>query len=167
MKNSALLFQKVSTGMGRASKEAMNIEIANMPSPVGGATVGNQKLQAFQENVDQMATRSVKWPGQDQASDVKARIEQQAVQQYNQRQQQAAPAQPAAPVFRSPVSVGGGGGTPLPGPANPVSVGRTPAPEPSLGRFGSLPMGRGRAMDDATAQRFLEAVGGIPRRPRA
>jgi hypothetical protein len=59
MKNSALLFQKVSTGMGRASKEAMDIEIANMPAPIEGATVGNQKLQAFQENIDQMASRSV------------------------------------------------------------------------------------------------------------
>src|SRR5260370_13510286 len=65
MKNSALLFQKVSTGMGRASKEAMDIEIANMPSPVEGATVGNQKLQAFQENIDQMASRSVKFPWQE------------------------------------------------------------------------------------------------------
>lgn len=86
MKNSALLFQKVSTGMGRASKEAMDIEIANMPSPVEGATVGNQKMQAFQENIDQMASRSVKLPWQDTWQDVKARVEGQAVQQYNQRQ---------------------------------------------------------------------------------
>ena len=70
MKNSALLFQKVATGMGRASKEAMDIEIANMPSPIEGATVGNQKLNAFQENIDQMASRSVKLPGMDQSKDV-------------------------------------------------------------------------------------------------
>jgi hypothetical protein len=86
MKNSALLFQKVSTGMGRASKEAMDIEIANMPSPIEGATVGNQKLQAFQENIDQMASRSVKLPWQEQSQDVKSRIEGQAVDQYNQQQ---------------------------------------------------------------------------------
>src|SRR5262249_51919410 len=86
MKNSALLFQKVSTGMGRASKEAMDIEIANMPSPIEGATVGNQKLQAFQENVDQMASRSIKIPGQDTYQDVKARVETQAVNDYNARQ---------------------------------------------------------------------------------
>jgi hypothetical protein len=86
MKNSALLFQKVSTGMGRASKEAMDIEIANMPSPIEGATVGNQKLQAFQENVDTMATRAVKLPWQETPQDVKARIEGQATDQYNQRQ---------------------------------------------------------------------------------
>jgi hypothetical protein len=83
MKNSALLFQKVATGMGRASKEAMDIEIANMPSPIEGATVGNQKLQAFQENIDQMASRSVKLPGMDQSKDVKSRVEAQGVAAYN------------------------------------------------------------------------------------
>ena len=86
MKNSALLFQKVSTGMGRASKEAMDIEIANMPSPIEGATVGNQKLQAFQENIDQMGSRAVKLPWQESYQDVKARVEGQAVKDYNARQ---------------------------------------------------------------------------------
>jgi hypothetical protein len=86
MKNSALLFQKVATGMGRASKEAMDIEISNMPSPVEGATVGNKKLQSFQENIDQMAARSVKLPWMDQPQDVKARIESQATTDYNKRQ---------------------------------------------------------------------------------
>jgi hypothetical protein len=86
MKNSALLFQKVSTGMGRASKEAMDIEISNMPSPIEGATVGNQKLQSFQENIDQMAARSVKLPWMDQPQDVRSRIERQATDQYNKTQ---------------------------------------------------------------------------------
>lgn len=86
MKNSALLFQKVSTGMGRASKEAMDIEIANMPSPIEGATVGNQKLTSFQENIDQMASRSVKLPWQERSTDVRSRVEGQAVDQYNQRE---------------------------------------------------------------------------------
>ena len=86
MKNSALLFQKVATGMGRASKEAMDIEIANMPSPIEGATVGNQKLNAFQENIDQMASRSVKLPGMDQSKDVKSRVEAQGVTAYNAAQ---------------------------------------------------------------------------------
>jgi hypothetical protein len=71
--------------MGRASKEAMEIEIANMPSPIEGATVGNKKLQSFQENIDQMSSRSVKLPWTADSKDVRERIEQQAVQQYNQR----------------------------------------------------------------------------------
>lgn len=72
--------------MGRASKEAMDIEISNMPSPIEGATVGNQKLQAFQENIDQMASRSVRLPWQESSQDVKARIEKQAISDYNKRQ---------------------------------------------------------------------------------
>jgi hypothetical protein len=86
MRNSALLFQKVATGMGRASKEALDIELSNMPSPIEGATVGNQKLDSFQENLDQMNKRSVKLPGMDQPADVRARIEGQAVQKYNEQQ---------------------------------------------------------------------------------
>ena len=77
MKNTALLAQKALTGMGRASKEAMDIELANMPSPIEGATVGNKKLDAWQQNIDQIATRSVRLPGQDQAQDVRKRIESQ------------------------------------------------------------------------------------------
>jgi hypothetical protein len=64
----------------------MDIEIANMPSPIEGATVGNQKLQAFQENIDQMASRSVKLPGMDQSKDVKSRVEAQGVAAYNAAQ---------------------------------------------------------------------------------
>jgi hypothetical protein len=103
MKNSALLFQKVATGMGRASKEAMDIEIANMPSPIEGATVGNQKLQAFQENIDQMASRSVKLPGLDQSKDVKSRVEAPGVDAYNAAHPSAAsqPATQQAPKKRT------------------------------------------------------------------
>lgn len=83
MKNTGLLAQKVLTGMGRASKEALDIELANMPSPIEGATVGNKKLDAWQQNIDQMASRTVKLPWMEQSTDVKARIEGQATQQYN------------------------------------------------------------------------------------
>jgi hypothetical protein len=86
MKNTGLLAQKVLTGMGRASKEALDIELANMPAPNEGATVGNKKLDAWQENLDQINSRSVKLPWMEQPSDVKARIEGQAVNQYNQKQ---------------------------------------------------------------------------------
>jgi hypothetical protein len=75
MKNTGLLAQKVLTGMGRASKEALDIEIANMPAPNEGATVGNKKLDAWQQNINAMATRSVKLPGQEQPADVRARVE--------------------------------------------------------------------------------------------
>ena len=86
MKNSAILFQKVTSGTGRVSDEAMQVEIANMPSPIEGATVGNKKLQAFQENIDQIAGRSVKLPFMPTPQDVKSKLEKQATDQYNEDQ---------------------------------------------------------------------------------
>jgi hypothetical protein len=78
MKNTGLLAQKVLTGMGRASKEALDIELANMPAPNEGATVGNKKLDAWQENLDQINSRSVKLPWMESPTDVRTRVENQA-----------------------------------------------------------------------------------------
>ena len=75
MKNTGLLAQKVLTGMGRASKEALDIELANMPSPIEGATVGNKKLDAWQQNIDQMASRTVKLPWMPSPQELKGAIE--------------------------------------------------------------------------------------------
>jgi hypothetical protein len=61
--------------MGRASKEALDIELANMPAPNEGATVGNQKLDAWQENLDQINSRSVKLPWMESPKDVRTRVE--------------------------------------------------------------------------------------------
>lgn len=86
MKNTGLLAQKVLTGLGRASKEALDIELSNMPSPIEGATVGNKKLDAWQDNLDQINSRSVKLPWMETPKDVRTRVEGQATQQYNQAQ---------------------------------------------------------------------------------
>lgn len=86
--------------MGRASKEALDIELSNMPSPIEGATVGNKKLDAWQENLDQINSRSVKLPWMESPVDVRNRVEGQAAQQYNQRQEGRAPAQPAKKGLR-------------------------------------------------------------------
>lgn len=85
MKNTGLLAQKVLTGMGRASKEALDIELANMPAPNEGATVGNKKLDAWQENLDQINSRSVKLPWMETPKDVRTRVEGQATDQFNKR----------------------------------------------------------------------------------
>jgi hypothetical protein len=61
--------------MGRASKEALDIELANIPSPIEGATVGNKKLDALQQNIDQMSQRTVKLPWMENPKDLKKRIE--------------------------------------------------------------------------------------------
>lgn len=86
MKNTGLLAQKVLTGMGRASKEALDIELANMPTPNEGATVGNKKLDAWQENLDQINSRSVKLPWMETPKDVRTRVEGQATANYNAAQ---------------------------------------------------------------------------------
>lgn len=94
MKNTGLLAQKVLTNLGRTSKEAWHTEVDNMLSPMEGATAGNKTLDAWQENLDQINSRSVKLPWMEQPSDVRARVEGQATQQYNQRQAGRASAQP-------------------------------------------------------------------------
>lgn len=95
MKNTALLAQKVLTGMGRASKEALDIELANMPSPLEGATVGNKKLDAWQENLDQINSRSVKLPWMESPLDVRKRVEEQATKTYNAKQAASSQPKPA------------------------------------------------------------------------
>jgi hypothetical protein len=86
MKGAAIAYQKMLTNQGRTSKEGLDIELANIPSPILGASVGNQQLDAFQENINTAAQRSVRLPWMETPQDVKARIEGQAVQQYNERQ---------------------------------------------------------------------------------
>lgn len=46
-----------------------------MPDPYEGPTVGLNKLKVFQENVDQMASRSVKLSFMLQPQDVKRQVE--------------------------------------------------------------------------------------------
>jgi hypothetical protein len=86
MKGAAIAYQKMLTNQGRTSKEGLDIELANIPSPILGATVANKQLEAFQENIDTAAQRSVKLPWMESPRDVRARIEGQATQQYNQTQ---------------------------------------------------------------------------------
>ena len=75
MKNSAIAYQKMLTNQGRTSKEGLDIELANIPSPILGATVANKQLQAFQENIDVAAQRGVKLPWMETPADVRNRIE--------------------------------------------------------------------------------------------
>lgn len=103
-KGSALAYQKVLTNQGRTSKEGLDIELQNMPSPILGATVANKQLDAFQEDIDTAAKRAVRLPWMETASDVRARIENQAPQEYNEQQKAKPTNRPEAP--RRPVSTG-------------------------------------------------------------
>lgn len=76
-RGSAIAYQKILTNQGRTSKEGLDIELQNMPSPILGATVANKQLDAFQENIDVAAQRAVKLPWMETAKDVRARIEKQ------------------------------------------------------------------------------------------
>ena len=86
MKGAAIAYQKMLTNQGRTSKEGLDIELANIPSPIVGATAANKQFNAFQENIDTAAQRAVRLPWMETPQDVRARIEAQASAAYNQRQ---------------------------------------------------------------------------------
>lgn len=75
MKGAAIAYQKMLTNQGRTSKEGLDIELANIPSPILGATVANKQLDSFQQNIDTAAQRAVKLPWMDTPADVRQRIE--------------------------------------------------------------------------------------------
>ncbi len=77
-KGSIIAFQKALTQVGRTSKEALEIEMNNLPSPLVGATVANKQLAAFQENVDTASQGLTKVPWLETPKDVRQRIESQA-----------------------------------------------------------------------------------------
>ena len=54
-KGSVIAYQKALSGIGRTNKEQMDIEMANLPEPYIGATVGNPRLDSWQENIDRAA----------------------------------------------------------------------------------------------------------------
>lgn len=51
-KGSVLAYQKALTNVGKTNKEQMEIEMANLPLPYVGATVADEQMKAFQENID-------------------------------------------------------------------------------------------------------------------
>jgi hypothetical protein len=85
-KGSIIAYQKALTQQGRTNKEALDIEMNNLPSPIVGATVANKQIEAFQENIDTAAQGAPRIPWMETPTDVRARVEGQAAQQYNQRQ---------------------------------------------------------------------------------
>jgi len=88
-KGSIIAFQKALTQVGRTSKEALEIEMNNLPSPLVGATVANKQLEAFQENVDTASQGLTKVPWLENPKDVRARIEGQGQAQAKAKQDAA------------------------------------------------------------------------------
>lgn len=55
-KGGIVAYNRALTGSGRANKEALMIEMANLPTPDVGSKVAIPQLDSFQENIDQAAT---------------------------------------------------------------------------------------------------------------
>lgn len=68
-------YQRALTGVGRTSKEAMEIEMANLPEPTVGYTKANSQLKAFQENIDVASKGLVKFPWLDSPQEIRKNIE--------------------------------------------------------------------------------------------
>jgi len=88
-KGSIVAFQKALTQVGRTSKEALEIEMNNLPSPVMGTTAAGKQLEAFQENIDTASQGLTKVPWLESPKDVRARIEGQGQAQAKAKQDAA------------------------------------------------------------------------------
>jgi hypothetical protein len=74
-KGSIIAFQKALTQTGRTSKEALAIEMQNLPSPIMGTAPANKQLDAFQENIDTASKGIVRVPWLPSTQDVRKSIE--------------------------------------------------------------------------------------------
>lgn len=104
-KGSIIAFQKALTQTGRTSKEALEVEMQNLPSPLVGSTVANKQLDAFQENIDTASKGIVRVPWLPTTQDVRQSIEGTRVTQQKTRGDFPRPV--------SPISTGGTGGVQL------------------------------------------------------
>jgi hypothetical protein len=74
-------FVKAVTGSGRANKETMDIEMANMPDPVMPKDAAQKQLDAFQENVAQRSKSIPKLAGVESQAEIRKRVEEEGQQQ--------------------------------------------------------------------------------------
>lgn len=73
-------FVKAVTGSGRANKETMDIEMANMPDPTMPKDAAQKQLDAFQENVSQRSKSIPKLAGVESQAEIKKRVEEEGTQ---------------------------------------------------------------------------------------
>src|SRR6185503_6385725 len=62
-------------GSGRANKETMDIEMANMPDPTLDKGAALKQLDAFQENVEQRSKSIPKLAGVESQREIRQRVE--------------------------------------------------------------------------------------------
>jgi hypothetical protein len=99
-KGSVIAFQKALTQTGRTSKEALAIEMQNLPSPLEASGPALKQMDAFQENIDTASKGIVRVPWLPSTQDVRQNIEGQAAKQ--QAQEQAASRSQAAAQAANP-----------------------------------------------------------------
>ena len=92
-KGSVIAFQKALTQSGRTSKEALAIEMQNLPSPLEASGPALKQMDAFQENIDTASKGLTRVPWLPSPSDVRSTIE-------NEEASKSAQGQAAAQHFR-------------------------------------------------------------------
>lgn len=68
-------YQKALTNIGKANKEMMELELANVPNPSLEAADQARKLDQFQENIDRATTGFPRMPGLPMPKDIRASVE--------------------------------------------------------------------------------------------
>jgi hypothetical protein len=71
-------FVRAVTGSGRANRETMEVEMANMPNPTMPKAIAQKQLGAFQENVTQRSKSIPKLVGVESQQEIKNRVEAEA-----------------------------------------------------------------------------------------
>jgi hypothetical protein len=75
-KAAVLSYQRAITNQGRTNPEALHVEFSTIPEPFVGSTAAAPRFDAFQENIDQVASRfPSNLPGAEHPRDIRKRIE--------------------------------------------------------------------------------------------
>lgn len=75
-RGAVVAYQKAVSGSGRANKEQLELELANIPSPILPKNVRDIQLNRFQENIDQAGLGLPKLVGVPSPQEIRSKIEQ-------------------------------------------------------------------------------------------
>lgn len=102
-KGSIVAFQKALTQTGRTSKEALAIEMQNLPSPLAASGPALKQMDAFQENIDTASKGLTRVPWLPSPQEVRSTIEQEGATKTAQMQK-------ANDIFRANQTASAGAG---------------------------------------------------------
>lgn len=81
-----IAYTKAISGSGRLTEQQLETETKNLPDPTVPSDVREKMFDRFQRNIDQAASNIPKIPGVEHPSDIRARVEGQAVKAYSAAQ---------------------------------------------------------------------------------